>query len=80
MQTYPNGTRYNYTRDYDETLHQPYDYQRNGLLQHTMSQRIVNTPNEITQFIYRVFEKSITLCLKLTEVLQNYKNPFFRNR
>ena len=80
MTTLPNGSRYNYTRDYDKALHQPYDYENEGLLKHMMSQRIVQSPNQITQFLLRVFEKEIVLCLKLTEMLQNFKNPFYRNR
>ncbi len=75
-----NGTRYDYTENYDKALNKPYDYERNGLLQHMVSQRIVNTTNPITRFIYNVFEKELVFLLKYTEILANFKNPYYRNR
>ena len=75
-----NGTRYEYTEYYDKALNLPYDYERRGLLQHMMSQRIVNTENPITRFIYNVFEKELVFLLKYTDILANFKNPYYRNR
>jgi hypothetical protein len=80
MKTYPNGHRYKYTKLYDDALNQPYDYSDDGLLQHLMSARVTSTPNQITKFIVGVFEKSVCMLLRLTDVLANFKNPYFRNR
>lgn len=80
MKSYKNGYRYEYTEYYDKSLNQPYDYERNGLLKHMVSQRIVNTTNPITKFIYNVFEKELVFVLKYADILANFRNPFFRNR
>jgi hypothetical protein len=80
MKSYKNGHRYEYTEYYDKPLNQPYDYERNGLLKHMVSQRIVNTTNPITKFIYNVFEKELVFVLKYADILANFRNPFFRNR
>ena len=80
MKEYPNGKRYDYIRYQDELLNQPYDYYNNGLLQHLMSPRMVQTKNPITRFIISVFEKEIVTILKVVDVLANFKNPHFKNR
>ncbi len=80
MQVYPNGSRYSYTRLYDEELNKPYDYENEGLLRHLMSARITNSQNPITSFLVRVFEQEIVMLLKVTDVLANFKNPYFKNR
>ena len=80
MKSYPNGYRYRYTRDYDSKLNCPYDYAEEGLLKHMVSQRIVQTSNPITRFIYQVFEKQMVFVLKYADILANFKNPYFRNR
>ena len=80
MKVYPNGTRYEYTSLYDDVLNQPYDYEKNGLLKYLMSGRITNSPNPITSFLVRVFEKEIVMLLRVTDVLANFKNPYFKNR
>jgi hypothetical protein len=80
MKFYPNGTRYDYIGNYEERLNQPYDYEKNGLVQHIMSARIVNSKNPITAFLVRVFEKNIVMLLKMTDILANFKNPHFKNR
>ena len=80
MRSYPNGHRYEYTQVYEETLNQPYDYEKNGLLKYLMSGRITNSPNPITSFLVRVFEKEIVMLLRVTDVLANFKNPYFKNR
>lgn len=80
MQAYSNGNRYRYTKLYDEELNTPYDYEGDGLLRHLMSARITNSPNPITKFLVNVFEQEIVMLLKLTDVLANFKNPYFKNR
>lgn len=80
MIAYPNGTRYLYTDLYEDSLNKPYDYRRNGLLKHLMSSKIVETKNTITRYILSTFENSIVMVLKLTDVLANFKNPYFKNR
>lgn len=80
METYPNGHRYEYTREYDKALNQPYDYERNGLLSRIASKRISETRNPVTRFICSVFEKQMVFLLKYADVLANFKNPYFRNR
>lgn len=80
MKTYKNGYRYGFTKYYDQVKNQPYDYEDEGILRHMMSQRIVNTSNPITKFMYNVFEKEIVFLLNYVDILANFKNPFFRNR
>jgi hypothetical protein len=80
MTVYPNGKRYQYTKLYDEELNSPYNYSDDGLLRHMMSPRIVDSNNPITRFIVCVFEKEIVMLLKLTDILANFKNPYFKNR
>lgn len=75
-----NGTRYDYTVNYDKTLNEPYDYERYGLLSNMVSKRLSSTSNPITKFVYDVFEKSVVFLLKYTDVLANFKNPYYRNR
>lgn len=80
MEILKNGHRYDYTENYDRTLNTPYDYERNGLLRHIVSQRIVKTENPITKFICNVFEKEMVFLLRYADTLANFRNPFFRNR
>lgn len=80
MKTYPNGTRYRYTNYYDETLNDPYNYADEGLFRHLMSARVTSSQNPITSFLVRVFEKEAVMLLKVTDILANFKNPYFRNR
>ena len=75
-----NGYRYkNYTH-WEDTRHTPYDYEKNGLLKHIMSNRIVNSKNEILFIIKLYFEKSIVFLLKYVDKLKHFKNYHWKNR
>ena len=47
----PLGTRYKHFDLYEKKLHQPYDYQKYGLINRIISHKIVNSKNEVLQRI-----------------------------
>ena len=75
-----NGTKYKNYCLWDKRKISPYDYERNGLLQHIMSNKIVNSQNSILQFVLRYYEKSIIFILKYIDRLKHFKNYHWKNR
>jgi hypothetical protein len=80
MKVYPNNQkRYDYIK-WESKKNQPYDYQRNGFLQHVMSHRIVETQNEALKHLLNYIEKTFIMLMKFTQRMQNFKNYAYTNR
>ena len=80
MEIRPNGTRFERYRFWKKSKNDPYDYTHNGLLQHIMSSKIVNTTNPVLKYILKVFESSLIFLMKYTDDLKNFKNIRYKNR
>ena len=80
MQYRENGTRYKDYCMWENRKYAPYDYERNGLLQHILSNKIVATENEILKFVLKYYEKSIFFLLRYVDKLKNFKNYHWKNR
>ena len=75
-----NGTRYiNYDK-WNKTKNEPYDYAKHGLLNKILSNRIVNTDNDILKVMLDFYEKSMVFLMKYVDVLKNFKNIHWKNR
>ena len=68
------GTRYQDNAQVNHLLHQPYDYERNGLLNKCMSEVIINTGNKTTHFIIKLVETCLVFCMKYVDILKHFKN------
>lgn len=80
MEIRNNGTRFiNYDR-WEDIKHMPYDYTKHGLLNHIMSNHIVNTTNPILKVILQFVESSLFFVMKYTDMLKNFKNTHWKNR
>lgn len=80
METHTNGQHYyNYCK-WEHKKHQPYDYERNGLLNKLLSHKIVESENQALQYLLNYIEKSFVILMKFTERMQNFKNYAYRNR
>lgn len=80
MQYNENGTRYKNYYLWEKRKNNKYDYERNGLLQHILSHKIVNSENPVLRFILGYYEKSIIFLLKYIDELKNFKNYHRKNR
>ena len=80
METRNNGTRFiNYDK-WEDVKHTPYNYVKNGLLNHIMSSQIVNSANPVLGVILKFVESSLFFVMKYTDVLKNFKNIHWKNR
>ena len=80
MKVQDNGT---YTGNYyiwERKLHQPYDYEHNGLVNRILSHKIYNTTNPFLKYIVEVYERSLIYCMKYADILANFINYNWRNR
>lgn len=80
MKNFPNGHRFRNYSEYDKLLHQPYDYERKGLLKHLISGSIYNTDNSILRIIMQYFENSLVFVMKYVDRLKHFKNYLWVNR
>lgn len=80
MQYRENGTRYKDYCLWEDKKYSPYNYERNGLLKHIMSNKIVGSQNSILQFVLSYYEKSIIFLLKYVDRLKHFKNYHWKNR
>lgn len=81
MEVYKNGYRYyNYSTWDQKGSVQPYDYERNGLLKHLLSHKIVESKNITLQYFLKFLENTLVMLMKLTERLKNFKNYAYTNR
>ncbi len=80
MKVYENGYRYKNYDEFEKKLHQPYDYQKNGLIKHLISHKIVESKNKILQYIIMFIDRSFVYLLKYTDELKYFKNYLWKNR
>lgn len=80
MKTFPNGYRFRDYNEYNSLLHQPYDYERKGLLKHIISSKIYNTNNNILRVILQYYEKSLVFVMRYVDRLKHFKNYLWVNR
>lgn len=80
MEYRENGTRYLGYRKWENVKQSPYDYEYNGLLKHILSNKLVNADNQLTQYVLRVYEKTIVYILKSIDNLKHFKNFYWKNR
>lgn len=80
MEIRNNGTRFfNYDK-WEIIKNEPYNYIKNGLLNHIMSKQIVNTTNPVLKVVLQYVESSLFFVMKYTDVLKNFKNIHWKNR
>lgn len=80
MEARNNGTRFSEYRQWERVKNLPYDYAKDGLLNHIMSPAIVNTSNPMLKLVLNYIETSFVFVMKYIDVLKNFKNPHWRNR
>ena len=80
MEVRTNGTRFNNYDLWENKKHEPYNYVKNGLLNHIMSPAIVNTNNSILKLLLQFVESSMLFVMKYTDILKNFKNYHWKNR
>lgn len=75
-----NGNRYKHYQHWENVKNAPYDYERYGLLNKIVSNRIYNTTNECLKIILNYYEKSLVFVMKYVDRLKHFKNPYWKNR
>ena len=75
-----NGNRYKHYQHWENVNNAPYDYERYGLLNKIMSNRIYNTTNEALKVILSYYERSLIFVMKYVDRLKHFKNPYWKNR
>lgn len=80
MEYRDNGYRFQNYCEWESTKQTPYDYKRNGLLQHILSRNIVSTENKVLKVILSYYEQSIIFLLKYVDRLKHFKNYHWKNR
>lgn len=80
MEVRNNGTRFANYDLWEDIKHAPYNYTKNGLLNHIMSPSIVNTNNGVLKILLQFVESSLMFVMKYTDVLKNFKNTHWKNR
>jgi hypothetical protein len=75
-----NGNRYKHYQHWENVKNAPYDYERYGLLNKIVSNRIYNTTNEYLKIILNYYEKSLVFVMKYVDRLKHFKNPYWKNR
>lgn len=80
MKIFKNLKRFDNYILYNDLKHNPYNYERYGLINHLMSKSIYNTNNSITKFIINMFDKHFIFIMKYIDVLKNFNNIYNKNR
>ena len=80
MEYRENGERYKKYRIWNSTKQSLYDYENHGLIQHIISNKIVNSKNKILQIILSYYEQNIIFLLKYVDRLKHFKNYHWKNR
>lgn len=75
-----NSNRFTEYHKWEKIKNSPYDYEKNGLLKHIMSNKIVNTNNRILKIILIYYEKSMVFLMNYVDILRNFKNYHWKNR
>ena len=76
----PNGTRYYDYIEWENRKNIEYNYKRNGLLSKMMSRNIINSKNNILQYIIKFFEESLIFVMSYIDILKHFKNVHWKNR
>ena len=80
MEYRDNGYRFRNYCEWESTKQTPYNYERNGLLQHILSRNIVLTENKVLKVILSYYEQSIIFLLKYVDRLKHFKNYHWKIR
>lgn len=80
MITRPINYRYYNYYKWNKAKHEPYDYEKQGLLNKIMSRRILNTNNESLKIILNYLEYSLVFLMKYTDNLKYFKDVHWKNR
>lgn len=75
-----NGTRYKDYCEWEILKQSPYDYARNGLLQHILSRPIVQSKNQILKVVLSYYEQTLVFLMKYVDRLKHFKNYHWKNR
>lgn len=80
MEYRENGTRYRDYCEWEIRKQSPYNYERNGLLQHILSKPIIQSKNSILKTILSYYEKTLVFLMKYVDRLKHFKNYHWKNR
>jgi hypothetical protein len=80
MEIRNNGSRFANYDNWEIKKYMPYNYIKNGLLNHIMSKPIVNTNNPALKILLQFVESSLFFVMKYTDILKNFKNIHWKNR
>ena len=75
-----NGARYNDYRYWEAKKHQPYDFEKEGILSKYASPTIANTKNIILKQVLYAYEQALIMMNKYIELLNNCHNYLKWNR
>ena len=75
-----NGNRYKNYYKWEDVKNEPYNYERDGLLKHIMSRKIVDTNNYILKLMLDYYERSLIFLMRYADELRNFKNIHWKNR
>lgn len=76
----PLGTRYKNYELFENKLHQPYNYERYGLLNKIVSHKITDTKNTVLKNVLKYYEQSFIFAMKYVDRLKHFKNYNWVNR
>lgn len=76
----PLGTRYKNYELFENKLHQPYNYERYGLLNKIVSHKITDTKNIVLKNVLKYYEQSFIFAMKYVDRLKHFKNYNWVNR
>lgn len=80
MKVYPNGYRFRNYDEYEHKLHQPYNYEKHGIIQHIISSKIANSENRILRTMLNFIDQSLISLSRYTDELKYFKNYLWKNR
>ena len=75
-----NGDRYKNYYKWEDVKNPAYNYEREGLLKHIMSKRIVETDNYVLRLMLDYYERSLVFLMRYVDELRNFKNIHWKNR
>ena len=75
-----NGNRYKNYYKWEDFKNESYNYERDGLLKHIMSRKIVDTNNYILKLMLDYYERSLVFLMRYADELRNFKNIHWKNR
>lgn len=75
-----NGKRYDNYHNWEVVKYNGYNYEKFGLLQKIMSNKIVNTNNNVLKIILNYYETSLIFLMRYVDILKNFKNTCWKNR